>query len=92
VQSVRRITEIMGDVALASTEQAAGISQSGQAVSDMERVTQQNAALVEEAAAAAQSLKEQAEQLKGAVSVFRLPSATTTVRAATRPRLVRNAA
>jgi methyl-accepting chemotaxis protein len=57
---VRRVTDIMGEISAASAEQSTGIEQVGQAVTQMDSVTQQNAALVEEAAAAAQSLAEQA--------------------------------
>lgn len=63
----------MGEISAASEEQASGIDQVNRAVSQMDGVTQQNAALVEEAAAAAGALEEQARQLAGAVSVFKLP-------------------
>src|SRR5690606_3663929 len=63
MDSVRRVTDIMGEITAASEEQSAGIEQVNQAVGQMDQVTQQNAALVEEAAAAAASLQEQAEQL-----------------------------
>lgn len=72
VSSVRRVTDIMGEISAASEEQATGIDQVNRAVSQMDEVTQQNAALVEEAAAAAGSLEEQASQLAQAVSVFKL--------------------
>ena len=62
----------MSDIAAASKEQAAGIEQVNQVVVQMDQVTQQNAALVEEMAAAASSLKNQAEDLVQVVSVFRL--------------------
>jgi methyl-accepting chemotaxis protein len=62
----------MGEISAASAEQSAGIEQVNQAVTQMDTVTQQNAALVEEAAAAAGSLEEQAQRLKEAVSTFRL--------------------
>lgn len=68
VTAVSRVTDIMGDIASASDEQSRGIDQVGQAVSEMDRVTQQNAALVEESASAAASLEEQAGFLQGAVS------------------------
>jgi methyl-accepting chemotaxis protein len=72
VNSVRRVTDIMGEITSASQEQTSGIEQINQAISQMDQVTQQNAALVEEAAAAAESLQEQAGSLAQAVSVFRL--------------------
>jgi methyl-accepting chemotaxis protein len=72
VGSVRRVTDIMGEITAASQEQTSGIEQINQAISQMDQVTQQNAALVEEASAAAQSLQEQAGSLVKAVSVFKL--------------------
>ncbi|MGH8786216.1 MAG: methyl-accepting chemotaxis protein [Cupriavidus necator] len=72
VAAVKRVTDIMGEISAASAEQSAGIEQVNQAVTQMDTVTQQNAALVEEAAAAAGSLEEQAQRLKEAVSTFRL--------------------
>ena len=72
VASIRRVTDIMGDIADASHEQSAGIEQVNQAISQMDQVTQQNAALVEEAAAAASSLQERAVELVDVVAVFRL--------------------
>jgi methyl-accepting chemotaxis protein len=67
---VSRVTGIMSEIAAASDEQSKGIDQVGQAVTQMDEVTQQNAALVEEAAAAAQSLQDQALKLNAAVAVF----------------------
>jgi methyl-accepting chemotaxis protein len=72
VSAVKRVTDIMGEISAASSEQSAGIEQVSQAVTQMDTVTQQNAALVEQAAAAAGSLEEQAQRLKEAVSSFRL--------------------
>jgi methyl-accepting chemotaxis protein-1 (serine sensor receptor) len=72
VNSIKRVTDIMGEISAASIEQSAGVSQVGQAVSQMDTVTQQNAALVEESAAAAESLKVQAQQLVQTVAVFKL--------------------
>ena len=72
VASVRRVTDIMGEITAASQEQSAGIEQVNQAITQMDQVTQQNAALVEEAAAAADSLQEQAASLSEIVSVFRV--------------------
>jgi methyl-accepting chemotaxis protein len=74
VTSIRRVTVIMGEISSASTEQSQGVGQVGEAVSQMDQVTQQNAALVEESAAAADSLKQQAQQLVSAVAVFRIGS------------------
>ncbi len=72
LNSVQRVNDIVAEISNASNEQNAGIAQIGHAVSQMDQVTQQNAALVEESAAAATSLKQQARQLVEAVSVFRL--------------------
>jgi methyl-accepting chemotaxis protein len=72
VDSVRRVTDIMAEISAASQEQTDGIEQINQAVTQMDQVTQQNAALVEEAAAASESLQDQAAKLAQAVSVFRL--------------------
>jgi methyl-accepting chemotaxis protein-1 (serine sensor receptor) len=66
------VTDIMGEIAAASEEQSSGIEQVARAVTQMDEVTQQNAALVEEAAAAAQSLEDQASKLRQAVAVFQL--------------------
>ncbi|MDR5880452.1 methyl-accepting chemotaxis protein [Caballeronia sp. LZ032] len=69
--AIQRVTDIMGEIASASNEQSRGIEQVNQAISQMDEVTQQNAALVEEAAAAAGSMEDQAKQLSAAVAVFR---------------------
>jgi methyl-accepting chemotaxis protein-2 (aspartate sensor receptor) len=74
VASVKRVTDIMGEISAASEEQSGGIDQVNRAVSQMDEVTQQNAALVEQAAAAAGSLEEQARNLAEAVSVFKIQS------------------
>ncbi|WP_395071207.1 methyl-accepting chemotaxis protein [Paraburkholderia silvatlantica] len=73
-RAVARVTDIMGEIAAASNEQSRGIEQVDQAITQMDEVTQQNAALVEEAAAASKSLEDQGQQLKQAVSFFRLDS------------------
>ncbi|MEZ2353765.1 methyl-accepting chemotaxis protein [Caballeronia sp. RCC_10] len=73
--AVQRVTDIMGEIAAASEEQSSGIDQVARAVTQMDEVTQQNAALVEEAAAAAQSLEDQAAALRTAVETFRLQEA-----------------
>ena len=72
VSSVRKVTEIMAEIANASVEQSSGIEQVNIAITQMDEVTQQNAALVEEAAAAAESLQDQASTLAQTVAMFRL--------------------
>ncbi|MFC5476679.1 methyl-accepting chemotaxis protein [Massilia suwonensis] len=72
VESVRRVTDIMSEITAASAEQTSGIEQINEAVIQMDQVTQQNAALVEEAAAASASMQEQAANLARAVSVFKV--------------------
>ena len=85
VTSVKRVTDIMSEIAAASQEQSAGIEQVNQAITQMDDVTQQNSALVEEAAAAAESLQDQAGQLAEAVSVFKLDGAAYSTRASLPP-------
>jgi methyl-accepting chemotaxis protein len=70
--SVKRVTEIIAEISAASQEQSVGIEQINEAVMKMDEVTQQNTALVEEAAATADSLMDQADELMKAVSVFKL--------------------
>jgi methyl-accepting chemotaxis protein len=72
VGSIRRVTDIMGEISAASGEQSAGVAQVGEAVTSMDQATQQNAALVEEMAAAASSLRNQAQDLVQVVAVFKL--------------------
>jgi len=72
VTSIKRVTDIMGEISAASTEQSLGVGQVGEAVIQMDQVTQQNAALVEEMAAAASSLRSQAQALVQTVAVFKL--------------------
>jgi methyl-accepting chemotaxis protein len=72
VESVRRVTDIMGEITAASAEQSAGIAQVSQTIVEMDQTTRQNAALVEEAAAAAATMQDQAARLARAVSVFKL--------------------
>ncbi|MBI5626924.1 MAG: hypothetical protein HY935_06995 [Nitrosomonadales bacterium] len=72
VQAVKRVTDIMSEIAAASNEQGEGIEQVNQAIIQMDEVTQQNAALVEEAAAAAEAMREQAKALYEAVGVFKV--------------------
>jgi methyl-accepting chemotaxis protein len=75
VSSIQRVTDIMGEISAASNEQSLGASQVSESVAQMDQVTQQNAALVEEMAAAASTLHQRAQDMVGAVAVFRLPSA-----------------
>jgi methyl-accepting chemotaxis protein len=75
VDSVRRVTDIMGEITSASMEQTAGIDQINVAITQMDQVTQQNAALVEEASAASEAMQEQAHKLAQVVSIFKLDSA-----------------
>lgn len=77
VIGVKRVTDIMNEIAAAGSEQTAGLEQINQAIAHMDEVTQQNAALVEESAAAAQALQEQASNLAGVVRIFTLPDAGT---------------
>jgi methyl-accepting chemotaxis protein len=72
VASVRRVTDIMGEIAFASQEQLSGIEHINGAITEMDQTTQQNAALVEQASAAAVTMQEQATNLVDAVSVFKL--------------------
>jgi methyl-accepting chemotaxis protein len=74
VASIRRVNDIMGEISAASNEQSLGVAQVGEAVTQMDQATQQNAALVEEMAAAASSLRTQAQELVQTVSVFRVGS------------------
>ena len=72
VSSIRRVTDIMGEISAASSEQSLGVAQVGEAVTQMDQATQQNAALVEEMAAAANSLRMQSHELVQVVAVFKL--------------------
>jgi len=71
-QAVARVTDIMGEIAAASIEQSRGIEQVNQAITQMDSVTQQNAALVEQATAASKSLEGQGYELNQAIAFFRL--------------------
>ncbi|MGZ5201662.1 MAG: methyl-accepting chemotaxis protein [Telluria sp.] len=82
VESVARVTDIMGEITAASREQSSGIDQVNEAITQMDRATQENAALVEEAAAAAASLQDQAARLSQAASRFRLAERKGAVMAA----------
>jgi len=75
VDSIRRVTDLVGDISRASGEQSDSVAQVGEAVREMDNATQQNSALVEESAAAAARLEQQARQLVGSVSAFRLAPA-----------------
>jgi hypothetical protein len=72
VSSIRRVTDIMGEISAASNEQSLGVAQVGEAITSLDQATQQNAALVEQMAAAASSLSSQAAELVQAVAVFKL--------------------
>ena len=72
VQSVRRVADVIGEITAAASEQSSGIAQVNNSIANLDQMTQQNAALVEQSAAAAQSLREQADQLAQAVAVFKL--------------------
>jgi len=74
VHSVRRVTDIMGEISSASAEQSSGVAQVNEAVTQMDQATQQNAALVEQSAAAAESLKARAQALVDSVAVFEVPA------------------
>jgi methyl-accepting chemotaxis protein-1 (serine sensor receptor) len=97
VTSIRRVTDLMGEISAASSEQSAGVSQVGEAVTQMDHVTLQNAALVEQMAAAASSLQNQAQHLVQVVSVFKThrpstaPGQTQAKRPATTPQAVPSA-
>ena len=74
VSAIRRVTDLMAEISAASQEQSQGVAQVGEAVTQMDQTTQQNAALVEESAAAAGALRKQAQDLVQAVAVFQLPA------------------
>ena len=79
VTAIRRVTDIMGEISAASSEQSSGVAQVGEAVTQMDQATQQNAALVEQMAAAASSLRSQAQDLVQGVSAFKLAQGSTYV-------------
>ncbi|MBN3115578.1 Tar ligand binding domain-containing protein [Pectobacterium brasiliense] len=85
VRAVTNVTDIMGEIASASEEQSKGIAQVGQAVAEMDSVTQQNAALVEQASSAALSLEEQAALLNQTVSLFQLSDTQSGLQLAAKP-------
>jgi methyl-accepting chemotaxis protein len=82
VTAIKRVTDIMGEISAASTEQSAGVAQVGEAISQMDKATQQNAALVEQSAAAAEGLQAQAQQMVQAVAVFKLNEAAASTASA----------
>ena len=87
VSSVKRVADIMSEITAASQEQSDGIEQVNQAIGQMDEMTQQNAALVEQAAAAAQSMQDQAQQLLREIGMFRLAGdAATPATSRYRPR------
>ena len=90
VSSIKRVTDLMGEISAASTEQSQGVMQVGEAVMQMDQVTQQNAALVEEMAAAATSLKSQAQELVQTVAVFNLGDSHRTAPARARAPALHN--
>lgn len=92
VNSIRRVADIMGEISAASSEQSSGVAQVGEAVTHMDQATQQNAALVEEMAAAASSLNQQAQELVNAVAVFTLGHGHSSAMAAPAPRPALNRA
>ncbi len=89
MRAIKQVSDIVGEISAASEEQSQGIGQVSQAISQIDTVTQQNAALVEQSAAAAQALEEQAMQMTGAITVFRLADAPSAAPAVTLPRAVR---
>jgi methyl-accepting chemotaxis protein len=91
VDSIRRVSDIVGEISTASHEQSTGVSQVGDAVTKMDETTQQNAALVEQSAAAAEGLRSQADQLVQAVAVFKVAhdSVAPAAAAAPAPRVER---
>jgi methyl-accepting chemotaxis protein len=90
VGSIRRVTDIMGEISAASIEQSQGVAQIGEAIQQMDQVTQQNAALVEEMAAAAGSLKTQAQDLVGTVAMFKLEQSTVSLVSRSEPLISNN--
>jgi methyl-accepting chemotaxis protein len=84
VNSIKRVTDLIGEISAASDEQSQGVAQVGEAVTQMDQVTQQNAALVEEMAAAASGLKSQAQELVQTVAVFKLGATASVVRTTVR--------
>ena len=86
VASVRRVTDLIGEISASATEQRDGIGQVNQAVSNLDQMTQQNAALVEESSAAAKAMHEQAQRLMQTMAVFQVGASTAVGQAMTAPR------
>lgn len=78
VQAIQRVSDLMGEISAATTEQSQGVAQMAQAIGQLDQTTQQNAALVEQATAAAESLRQQAQALLQAVGAFKSPAAAPT--------------
>ena len=91
VASVNRVSQIIGEIAAATQEQSTGIAQVNTAVGDLDKVTQQNASLVEESTAASESLQQLAREMVGAVSVFRLSANAVATPAIAAPKIARAA-
>jgi methyl-accepting chemotaxis protein len=94
VASIQRVTDIMSEITAASHEQEVGIGQINQAITEMDSVTQQNAALVEQAAAATGALEQQASHLTQVVGVFKLdsePQASSSSSSSAQPAQLRQA-
>ncbi|WP_019578049.1 methyl-accepting chemotaxis protein [Curvibacter lanceolatus] len=91
VSAIRRVTDIVGEISAASSEQSSGVAQVGEAVMQMDQATQQNAALVEQSAAAAASLRNQAGLLVDAVAVFKLSASQGRAIEVSAPRATRSA-
>ena len=91
VSAIRRVTDIVGEISAASSEQSSGVAQVGEAVTQMDQATQQNAALVEQSAAAAASLRNQASLLVDAVAVFKLSASQGRAIEVSTPRATRSA-
>ncbi|RUP23540.1 MAG: HAMP domain-containing protein [Curvibacter sp.] len=91
VSAIRRVTDIVGEISAASSEQSSGVAQVGEAVTQMDQATQQNAALVEQSAAAAASLRNQASLLVDAVAVFKLNAGQGRAIEVSTPRATRSA-
>ena len=92
VASVQRVSDIIGEISAAAREQSSGLGQVNSAVADLDRMTQQNAALVEQSAAAAHSLEDQARKLTQVVATFRLDAAAATLAATDSPATLARAA
>ena len=88
VDSVRKVTDLVAEISSASTEQTSGIEEVNHAITHMDNATQQNAALVEQAAAAAQAMQQEAASLSAVVGIFKLKSAARSGAGARQPALI----